>query len=297
MKHQSCRHSPIKKVSLVARRHSPFVPQLPSLCSPAKECPAFQRSLLARKPGKVRLSKRQLAPADLPKDAASFDLPIALGLLVASSQLQSELLDQFAAVGELALDGSVRPSKGTLSMAISAKERGLKGVVVPAANAREAAVVEGVDVIPVGSLTEAVGFFSGQLEIPPQAFSWSEAVAEFGQYLIDYSDVKGQEMAKRAVTVAAAGAHHLLMIGSPGTGKTLLAQRMATIMPELDPEESVQTTRIYSAVGRLDPGQPLLLQRPFRSPHHTISQAGLVGGGSMPTPGEISLSHNGVALC
>ena len=235
-----------------------------------------------------------LSPADLPKDAASFDLPIALGLLVASGQLTSDIFDKFAAVGELALDGSVRPSKGTLSMAISAKEHGLKGVVVPVANAREAAVVEGVDVIPVGSLTEAVGFFSGQLEIPPQAFSWSEAVAEFGQYLIDYSDVKGQEMAKRAVTVAAAGAHHLLMIGSPGTGKTLLAQRMATIMPELAPEESVQTTRIYSAVGRLDPGQPLLLQRPFRSPHHTISQPGLVGGGSMPTPGEISLAHNGV---
>ena len=235
-----------------------------------------------------------LSPADLPKDAASFDLPIALGLLVASGQLSSEIFNQFAAVGELALDGSVRPSKGTLSMAISAKEHGLKGLVVPVANAREAAVVEGVDVIPVGSLTEAVGFFSGQLEIPPQAFSWSEAVAEFGQYLIDYSDVKGQEMAKRAVTVAAAGAHHLLMIGSPGTGKTLLAQRMATIMPELAPEESVQTTRIYSAVGRLDPGQPLLLQRPFRSPHHTISQPGLVGGGSMPTPGEISLAHNGV---
>ncbi len=235
-----------------------------------------------------------LSPADLPKDASSFDLPIALGLLVASGQLTSEIFNQFAAVGELALDGSVRPAKGTLSMAISAKEHGLKGLVVPAANAREAAVVEDVDVIPVGSLTEAVGFFSGQLEIPPQAFSWSEAVAEFGQYLINYSDVKGQEMAKRAVTVAAAGAHHLLMIGSPGTGKTLLAQRMATIMPELDPEESVQTTRIYSAVGRLDPGQPLLLQRPFRSPHHTISQAGLVGGGSMPTPGEISLAHNGV---
>lgn len=235
-----------------------------------------------------------LSPADLPKDAASFDLPIALGLLVASGQLASEIFDKFAAVGELALDGSVRPSKGTLSMAISAKERGLKGVVVPAANAREAAVVEGVEVIPVGSLTEAVGFFSGQLEIPAQPFSWSEAVAEFGRYSIDFSDVKGQELAKRAVTVAAAGAHHLLMIGSPGTGKTLLAQRMATILPELAPEESVQTTRIYSAVGRLDPGQSLLLQRPFRSPHHTISQPGLVGGGSLPTPGEISLAHNGV---
>lgn len=235
-----------------------------------------------------------LSPADLPKDASSFDLPIALGLLVASGQLCSDSLNHYAAVGELALDGSVRPSKGTLSMALSAKERRMKGIVVPSANVREAAVVEGVEVIPVASLTEAVGFFSGQLEIPPQPFSWSDAVAEFGRYSIDYADVKGQEMAKRAATVAAAGSHHLLMIGSPGTGKTLLAQRIATILPELAPEESLQTTRIYSAVGRLDPGQPLILQRPFRSPHHTISEAGLVGGGSIPTPGEISLSHNGV---
>jgi len=235
-----------------------------------------------------------LSPADLPKDASSFDLPIALGLLVASGQLTSGILDQFAAVGELALDGSVRPAKGILSMAITAKKRGLRGVVVPAVNAKEAAVVGGVDVIPIGSLTEAVGYFSGQLEIAAEPFSWTDAVAEFGRYLIDYADVKGQEMAKRAVTVAAAGAHHLLMIGSPGTGKTLLAQRMATILPVLGPEESVQTTRIYSAVGRLESGQALMLQRPFRAPHHTISQAGLVGGGSIPSPGEISLAHNGV---
>ncbi len=235
-----------------------------------------------------------LSPADLPKDAASMDLAIAIGLLVASGQLSSEGLDSYGVAGELALDGSLRPAKGTLSMALAARERGQAGLVVPVVNAREAAVVEGLQVIPVASLTEAVGFFSGQLEIPPKEFSWSDAVAEYGRYAIDYADVKGQESAKRAVTVAAAGSHHLLMLGPPGTGKTLLAQRLATILPDLSPEESLQTTRIYSAVGRLDPGQPLMLQRPFRSPHHTISEAGLVGGGSIPTPGEISLAHQGI---
>lgn len=235
-----------------------------------------------------------LSPADLPKEAASFDLPIALGMLTASSQLESDRFDDFAAVGELALDGTLRPIKGALSMALAARDQGKTGIVVPVANAEETAVVEGLQVFAVDSLAEAVGFYSGQLDMTPVDFSWDRAMTEQGSYPVDFSDVKGQEQAKRAVTVAAAGSHHLLMIGSPGSGKTLLASRLGTILPSLSSDESLSTTRIYSAVGRLDDGQSLVLLRPFRSPHHTISEAGLVGGGSTPAPGEISLAHNGV---
>jgi len=235
-----------------------------------------------------------LSPADLPKEAASFDLPIALGLLSASGQLQSELFGRYASVGELALDGILRPVKGALSMALAAREGGKTGLLVPVENAQEAAVVDGIDIIAVDSLTEAVGVYSEQLVLDPTEFSWHDALAEYGKYPVDFADVKGQEMAKRAVVVAAAGTHHLLMIGPPGTGKTLLARRIATILPQLSQEESLETTRIWSALGRLRPGHPLVVLRPFRSPHHTISEAGLVGGGSTPSPGEISLAHNGV---
>jgi magnesium chelatase family protein len=242
-----------------------------------------------------------LAPAELPKQAATFDLPITLGILAGSGQVSTERLADYAVVGELSLEGSTRPARGTLSIAMAAARqnreregRRLKGIVVPTASATEAAVVEDIDVIPVASLTEAVRFFAGELHIPPAPPRVSEWFDRFATYDVDFADVRGQEAAKRAICVAAAGGHNIAMVGPPGGGKTMLAKRIPTILPPLSAQESIETTRIYSALGLMQPGQPLLATRPFRAPHHTISEAGLVGGRSIPMPGEISLAHNGV---
>jgi len=235
-----------------------------------------------------------LAPADIRKEGPAFDLPIAIGMLVAHGQLQTDRLRDYAVTGELALDGRVRPVRGCLAMAMRCAEEGLAGIIVPGANAREAAVVESIDVIGVEDLAQAVGFLTGELPIEPTAIDLEAVFAEAGRYDEDFAEVKGQESAKRALTVAAAGGHNVIMIGPPGAGKTMVAQRLPSILPPLSIGESLETTRIYSATGMLRDGQALLARRPFRAPHHTVSAAGLVGGGSVPRPGEISLAHHGV---
>jgi len=235
-----------------------------------------------------------LAPADLRKAGPSFDLAIALGVLFASEQAESDATSEYLVMGELALDGRVRSCRGVLSAALLAKDKGFRGIVVPEANKLEAAVVAGIDVIPVTSLSQAVGFLSGQLPLDPVVVDLEAVFADSACYDCDFKDVRGQEHVKRALTIAAAGGHNVLLIGPPGSGKTMLAKRLPTILPPLTLPESLETTRIHSVSGTLPPGVPLLARRPVRSPHHSASTPALVGGGSVSTAGEVSLAHYGV---
>ncbi len=236
-----------------------------------------------------------LAPADIRKEGSAYDLPIAVGYLAATDQIASEDLDKFLMMGELSLDGSLRPIKGALPIAIQARREKFRGVILPKVNAREAAIVSDIEVYGVENLQEAVGFLNGDLQLNPVTVNTREEFFDTQNvYNVDFSDVKGQENIKRSLEIAAAGGHNAILIGPPGAGKTMLARRLPTILPPLNLHEALETTKIHSVAGILPSNAALISTRPFRAPHHTISDVALVGGGSNPMPGEISLAHNGV---